>query len=305
MPLITSPHFYIFHSSTSYPSHSPHHRPIPRSRTIFPPDPDIRQSNPTKGTKNTTDPAAKRDRKAEFSGAVTKDSLAAESLRSGGDFSRGNPTGIIGVTADNSTLNTTGGGKVREIHGKKSDEERYGGARVDPTKSAEVGVSGGGNRANDSFAGDVEGRPIREALGGSIGGSVGRSPQTAHGGSDTGRGSTRDDDGCHGGGRGRGGGRGSRQSAGSGPTGDVSRAVPNTTLDEQVNEPGLDWSKIPKDTRPAADISSEEGPEKVAEHDLAERAAKKEQRLGDAGAGIEGTVGEGSIFDYLKGNENA
>jgi len=282
MPLITSPHFYIFHSSTSYPSHSPHHRPIPRSRTIFPPDPDIRQSNPTKGAKNTTDPAAKRDRKAEFSGAVTKDSLAAESLRSGGDFSKGNPTGIIGVTADNSTLNTTGGGRVREIHGKKSDEERYGGARFDPMKSAEAGVSGGGNQANDSFAC--------------------RSSQATHGGSDAGRGSRRDDGGRHGGGgRGGGEGRGSRQSAGSRPTG----GMPNTTLDEQVNEPGLDWSKISKDTKPAADISSEEGPEQVAEHDLAKQGANKEQRLGDASGGIERTVGEGSIFDYLKGSENA
>lgn len=295
MPLITSPHFYIFHSSTSYPSHSPHHRPIPRSRTIFPPDPDVEQSNPTKGTKNTTDPAAKRDRKAEFSGAVTKDSLAAESLRSGGDFSRGNPTGIIGVTADNSTLNTTGGGKVREIHGKKSDQVYYGGARADPMNSAEVGESGRGNQANDSFAGDVEGRPIGEVLGGSEGGGAGRSSQTTHSGSDTGRESTRDDDWRHGGGRGGGGGRGSQQSAGSGPIGEGNRVVPNTALDEQVNEPGLDWSKISKDTKPATDTGSEKGPEQ----------AVKEKRLGDTGEGIEGTVGEGSIFDYLKGNENA
>ncbi|RPA93769.1 hypothetical protein L873DRAFT_1497116 [Choiromyces venosus 120613-1] len=308
MPLITSPHFYIFHSSTSYPSHSPHHRPIPRSRTIFPPDPDIKQSNPTKGTKNTTDPTAKRDHKAEFSGAVTKDSLAAESFRSGGDFSRGNPTGVMGVTADDSTLNTSGSGKVREIRGKKSDKERYDEARVDPKKSAEAGASGGGNQASDSFAVDPEGRPTRGVLDRSAGDSAGRSSQTTsqttHGRSDTGRESTRDDDGRHGGGRG-GEGRGSKQSAGSGPTGEVNRAVPNTALDEQVNEPGLDWSKTLKDTKSATDIGSEEDPGRIVGNHLVKQTAKKEQGIGDKGGKIERTVGEGSIFDSLESNENA
>ncbi|EPS44847.1 hypothetical protein H072_1175 [Dactylellina haptotyla CBS 200.50] len=61
--------------------------------------------NPTHGQKNTTDPSTKTDFKREFSGAVLKDSLAAESLQSGGSFSKGNPTGILDATAASTTLN--------------------------------------------------------------------------------------------------------------------------------------------------------------------------------------------------------
>ncbi|PWW76956.1 hypothetical protein C7212DRAFT_363326 [Tuber magnatum] len=250
MSLITSPHFYIFHSSTSYPSHSPHHRPIPRSRTIFPPDPNTKQSNPTKGAKNTTDPAAKRDRKAELPGAVTTDSLAARSLRCGGDFSRGNPTGIIGVTADNSTLNsTTSGGMVCEICRKEIGEERYGEARVDPGESGEVGASGDGDRAIDSFDGDLGGRLFREALGGNAGDSARRPSQTTHAGSDTSGESPRDDDWRHSGSSGDGG-KGSKQSTSSGPTGEVDRFLPSAALGGQAKGPGPDWSEIQKDTKP-------------------------------------------------------
>ncbi|KAG0635670.1 hypothetical protein HOY80DRAFT_981095 [Tuber brumale] len=306
MPLITSPHFYIFHSSTSYPSHSPHHRPIPRSRTIFPPDPDTKQSNLTKGTKNTTDPTAKRDQKAEFSATVTTNSLAAEPLRSGGGFPRGKPTVYIAVTAENSTLNTTSGGKVREIHGKKSDEEcySYNEARVDPKKSAEAGTSRGGVLTNHSFALDPEGGPIKEALGGgSAGDSAIRLSQTAHGRSDTSRESTRDD-GRHGGNRGEGD-KGPKQSAGSGPTGEVNMVAPNTPLGGRVKGPGLRSSEIPRDTGPVAGVGVGGGSGRAAESHLVKQSAKREQGFGDVGGGIESAVAKGSIFDYLRINENA
>ncbi|KAF3931977.1 hypothetical protein ABW20_dc0102507 [Dactylellina cionopaga] len=87
--------------------------------------------NPTHGAKNTSDPRAQTDPKREFSGPVLKDSLAAESLESGGSFSKGNPTGILGVTAANSTLrhgdDTEG---FRRVHDSEDvsasgSEERY------------------------------------------------------------------------------------------------------------------------------------------------------------------------------------
>ncbi|CUS10306.1 unnamed protein product [Tuber aestivum] len=262
------------------------------------------KSNPTKGTKNTTDPAAKGDQKAEFSGAVTTDSLAAESLRSGGDFSRGNPTGIIGITADNSTLNTTiSGGKVCEIRGNWSGEERYAEAGVDRKKFAEVGASGGGSQADDPIDEDFGGRPVREPLRRNAGGSAGRSSRTPHGGSGAGRGFTKAGDGRHSDSGGEGG-KGSKQSAGSGPTGEVSRAVPNTVLGEQVKEPGLDWSKIPKDIKPLTGAGSGEDPGRVAENRLVKQPSGK-QGPGDTSGGIERSIGEGTVFDYLKSNGNA
>jgi len=58
--------------------------------------------NPTHGQKvHSTKPG---DEKHEASGTVISDSLAAESLRSGGDFSANNPTGISGTNANSSTL---------------------------------------------------------------------------------------------------------------------------------------------------------------------------------------------------------
>ena len=44
------------------------------------------------------------DRKIENSGPVANDSLAAESFRSGGSFSKGNPTGISDVKASHGTF---------------------------------------------------------------------------------------------------------------------------------------------------------------------------------------------------------
>ncbi|KAK6332847.1 hypothetical protein TWF696_002868 [Orbilia brochopaga] len=62
-------------------------------------------TNPTHGTKVTNDPAAADDPKKEYSGTVLKDSLAAESIRAGGSFSKGNPTGISSTTAASATAN--------------------------------------------------------------------------------------------------------------------------------------------------------------------------------------------------------
>ncbi|KAF3927313.1 hypothetical protein ABW21_db0201522 [Orbilia brochopaga] len=85
--------------------------------------------NPSHGTKVTTDPAATADPKREYSGTVLKDSLAAESIRAGGDFSKGNPTGISSSAAATTTVNrgddTEGFRMVHasDVEGRRSEKE--------------------------------------------------------------------------------------------------------------------------------------------------------------------------------------
>ncbi|KAK6513512.1 hypothetical protein TWF281_005135 [Arthrobotrys megalospora] len=99
---------------------------------------EYQKTNPTHGTKTTTS-ASYSDPKREYSGAVTKDSLAAESLRSGGSFSKGNPTGIMDVAGDKSTLNrgddTIG---VRRVHESEDGGGHVGVARIDDNEEYET-----------------------------------------------------------------------------------------------------------------------------------------------------------------------
>ncbi|RAO66149.1 uncharacterized protein BHQ10_002161 [Talaromyces amestolkiae] len=62
--------------------------------------------NSTGGTKVTTDPASNNPRQ-EGTGAVTNDSLAAESVRQGGAFSQNPNSEPLGVSGPNSTFNNT------------------------------------------------------------------------------------------------------------------------------------------------------------------------------------------------------
>jgi len=100
-------------------------------------------TNPTHGAKNTSDPAARNDPKKEFSGTVLKDSLAAESIESGGSFSRGNPTGIHGATAASSTLNrgddTEG---FRRVHDSEDPSSGYTGKDDDNEAGSQTQRSG-------------------------------------------------------------------------------------------------------------------------------------------------------------------
>ncbi|EWC43713.1 hypothetical protein DRE_07465 [Drechslerella stenobrocha 248] len=115
-------------------------------------------TNPTHGTKNTTDPAAQKDPKKEYSGTVLSDSLAAESLRGGGGFSKGNPTGISDVTAASATTSrgddTEG---FRQVHGpvpfgRESDGED-GGESKKEQKNTKKKLQGGENVSRKVDAG--------------------------------------------------------------------------------------------------------------------------------------------------------
>jgi len=68
--------------------------------------------------------------KAEHAGPVAKDSLAAESMRAGGDFAKGpNPAGISGASGSSGTFaaDPHGGGKVSTYDDVKRKSSRAGG----------------------------------------------------------------------------------------------------------------------------------------------------------------------------------
>ncbi|KAF3940346.1 hypothetical protein ABW19_dt0201879 [Dactylella cylindrospora] len=127
--------------------------------------------NPSHGTKNTTDPAAQNDPKREFSGTVLKDSLAAESIRSGGSFSKGNPTGIYDTTAASTTLNrgddTEG---FRKVHDSEDVSSGFGKQDEGQVRYETLGTGRIRNRemqagSDDSYeygqSGEKDGRSMR------------------------------------------------------------------------------------------------------------------------------------------------
>lgn len=109
----------------------------------------------------------KGETKHEYAGPIASDSLAAESLRSGGQFAKGNPADISSVTGAHSTFAShpdTGYQEIKPGH-KKGDQEtfetgRAGGMDEDlKTKAARVGTLGGGIQHNEGYSGvDASGR---------------------------------------------------------------------------------------------------------------------------------------------------
>ncbi|RPA71916.1 hypothetical protein BJ508DRAFT_335565 [Ascobolus immersus RN42] len=101
------------------------------------------KSNPTHGQAVRPDP---HDRKLENSGPVAKDSLAAESLRSGGSFSKGNPTGISDVKGSQGTFaGHTLHDDIADIHrGKKPERMDIDGeeSRKHHLHNSSTGISG-------------------------------------------------------------------------------------------------------------------------------------------------------------------
>lgn len=87
-------------------------------------------SNPTHGTKVTTDRAGQINTIKEGAGPVTSDSLAAESVRSGGGFAANRDAEPLAVKGSNSTFNTTDTSAATELppaaHGAdREDREQY------------------------------------------------------------------------------------------------------------------------------------------------------------------------------------
>jgi len=134
---------------------------------------DYNMHNPTKGQKVKS---AKGGDKHEYAGPIASDSLAAESLRSGGHFAEGNPADISGVSGSRSTFAAhpdASGPHYQEIlpgH-KKRDQDvfetgRKGGIDDDlKTKAGRVGTLGGGPQTEEGFAGvDAQGRSTKHPI---------------------------------------------------------------------------------------------------------------------------------------------
>ncbi|KAH0612828.1 uncharacterized protein H6S33_009208 [Morchella sextelata] len=291
---------YTAHST--YSPHHPHHRPVPFTHTIFPPDPahhsNTAQSNPTHGQKVSTDPSGRRSPKYEHSGPVAKDSLAADSLRAGGSFSAGGPTGISGSSGLGGTFAVDpreGGGNVRTLHaGKEGLEGGLGHAdRQVREKTKECGdFSGSGSMgAYNVSAGEFESLNTEGGRIGASSGGGGLGASKYSGGDST-----------------AGEGRGSRQTAGSTTTttsgghGNPSKKVPHTARNEETLEPGLDWSKVPKDTKITTDIDSNEDPGRAGAIHMLAQKAKRDYAMGT-------TRGKGgdneNRFDLLNDSEGA
>ncbi|KAF8421386.1 hypothetical protein EV426DRAFT_608995 [Tirmania nivea] len=134
---------------------------------------DYNMHNPTKGQKVKS---VKGEDKHEYAGPIASDSLAAESLRSGGHFAEGNPAGISGVSGSSSTFAAhpnASGPHYQEIPSghKKGDQDvfetgRKGGIDNDlKTKAGRVGTVGGGQQTEEGFAGvDAQGRSTKHPI---------------------------------------------------------------------------------------------------------------------------------------------
>ncbi|KAI5797537.1 hypothetical protein DFH27DRAFT_562816 [Peziza echinospora] len=114
------------------------------------------KKNPSHGQKVSRDPRSHTDLKHEYAGPIAADSLAAESLRSGGLFAQGNPADILSVKGAHGTFAShpeATGLHFQEIHpGKKRGDEdvfetgKPGGIDEDfKLKSAWVGILLGAN----------------------------------------------------------------------------------------------------------------------------------------------------------------
>jgi len=221
------------------------------------------KTNPSHGTKVTSDPLAKIDQKAENAGPITKDSLAAESLSSDGSFSSGNPAGIQSVSADNNTFNAEGGNATVLKGGKPETRTQDMIGRADEdvkSRSGVTGTAGGGKQAQYAFndeSRDSRGESAIDDL---------RSA-SARGSSHTG-GSAQDQAQV-----------GKKPSASTGTIGKGGEDV--------------DWSQIPNETRPTTNIGSEEDPARLAEQHMINSATRQGPMT--TGRHAEG----GNTFDVL------
>jgi len=111
---------------------------------------------PSHGQK-VSDPTAPR--KAEHSGLVANDSLAADSLRSGGSFSKGNPTGISDVPGPKGTFaGEIGQDDIADVHyGKKKDNPVTLNKGEGVDRIPHLDNVGGGKQMEEAFSGNYEG----------------------------------------------------------------------------------------------------------------------------------------------------
>jgi hypothetical protein len=213
------------------------------------------QTNPTHGQKVTSS----NDIKAEHAGPIPKDSLAADSLRSGGSFAEGpNPAGISGATGSGGTFGVvpTAGAKVESHTGKKPETPLGKPDAATKHKAGQVGTTGGGKQTQEAFsAGGIGPHGKRTAT---------SFEHDAAKGSEHSGGSMQQ--------RSAAGSAGLKHGGGEAPlnTGTNSMAFAGSSGGKNEGKVGdsaknVDWSRIPKDTRTTTDIGSKDDPGRLAE----------------------------------------
>ncbi|KAI5793280.1 hypothetical protein EDC01DRAFT_91901 [Geopyxis carbonaria] len=248
------------------------------------------KSNPSHGQKVTSDPASKHATKSEAPGAIAKDSLAADSLRSpSGKFAagQGNP-GISGAGSKNSTFNAVPSGdeKVRTLppssQRNKDDESGHLGPADAKTKSKAglTGSVGGGKQTQEAFSASAP-----ETLAGARG--------SKHSGGSTTGGAAKNTSSSASKNSGGGTGKHSKNTTASKTSGGAAK---NTDDHDETGTVGkgedVDWSKIPKDTK----MNPDEDPGRVAAQQFAGRTQRQ-------GVGSEHTAEERNAFEVLESEE--
>ncbi|KAF8247873.1 hypothetical protein K440DRAFT_628104 [Wilcoxina mikolae CBS 423.85] len=238
--------------------------------------------NPTKGTKvSSTSPS---DIKPENPGPIANDSLAADSLRSGGSFASGpnapgisggsfasgpNAPGISGATGASGTFcaDPEGGSKVSRYDGKKPEE-----ALGEPddrvkSKAGQVRSQGGHERVEDAG-----GRGSSHTAG-----SQSYAAAAARGGE-------------------------TQLNTAINPKAFSGMGVPSEGKDGVPSEgkvgesaEDVDWSKISKDTNTTTDIGGEDDPGRLAEQKMLKKSVTR--------GGGENIAGEGNSFAQLDEEE--
>lgn len=290
--------------------------------------------NPDKGGKVTSDPTSYRDPKAEAAGPVAQDSLAADSMRSGGSFASGpNPAGISGVKGSNSTFAAVpqGDEKVKTFEGKRPDNRDdvdIGGRADDKIKSqaGRVGASGGeGMQREQGYMGGEGVIGDKDATGNEMGAGTYTSKERSSGGS-SGGGGGGDIDSARGSKHSGGSSGQPQESTGSQKEGSSQSQSTSssggkhyggeTTVNTATNPTheiftsggkkegkvgdsaeDVDWSKISKDTKTTTDIGSEDDPGRAAEQKLMKQSMS-------TGYTEDGKVPKGdNQFENLKAEE--
>lgn len=242
-----------------------------------------------------------KDPKVEHPGAIAKDSLAAESIRSDkGTFAGGGNPGISGAGAGNSTFAAEGGREMTAPGGKKGSGKDADEAHAPVYQTRSQTRSQSHNQDSQKMSGK-ESSQRRGSTGGSsdlksargsahTGGSGGATGSTHTGGSHADEAKPMSH---HGG----------DAPANTSTTGGRS-VMPAEQRSGETGKVGdaddVEWHKVGRDTK-ARDIGSEDDPARKAETDMSARAARSTGVTG-GGEGME-KVGDQNPYSALEGKE--
>ncbi|KAI9803078.1 MAG: hypothetical protein M1833_001148 [Piccolia ochrophora] len=260
------------------------------------------------GTKVTNDPAASSDPVNESSGAVTSDSLAAESTKGGGAFSENRNAGPLGVSSGSTTTNTTDTSGATKLEAAPDAERRQ--QREDASQPDSIKGPGGAKYAEAvGGQGNFSGQHSSEY--GYAGGPTSAKSQTQQGSGSTGASSGQSTGGHQSGGSGRNSGGNSggngESKAGTAPGAYVQESVLDDLQGRKPKGANLKEGGFDSDDTNNASFNSEIG----SKDDPGREAELKFQRQAlesgpDAGGGPrqKGVSGDGQ-YDTLGSEEQA